>query len=530
MDSFLKLLKLLGDDWPGTALSTLKFLGVVVSGFAAIVATAAEKPQKKEKPPPKTRIGGIAATMFSKRWAVRWTVIGLAVALLSQFVESIHSSKESKVAQAKYDAQMTAATNSLVKLQTQLQLSTIELGELKNQGRQIRQQMAYMDHMAGEFDTLTVNITYELVSTNPVALLFTKRVADLVQASTIMDPDLDVRPTMPNGSNQVVTGIINFEPVLGLGSTQDKHRSAGKRFDGYIGNASGYVRITNQSTNTSNIRSEIEKAWYRSFHSGTGIGVSLHHVFALNWFVGASSNTAFMRLVDFIKLPMLGIRIFSSRTTSMDDSMKEADADFVAPPPQRGPIQPKIAYDPSSAGVIFNWSIKYPNDEWQQTIRMGSIHDLDGATLCFYLANIPDFVANDFKPIALNMKFGNTSINVNKFELQSYENVEANRIEPFYTTNTEIEVQVSSGHLTDVTNTYVDANVIDAGCPTTYSVNADVKTNSFGKLYVTNTINVIRLRSFEGIVHETNRVAIWRVVLPPPTYDPIRVENNNSPH
>ncbi len=52
-------------------------------------------------------------TIFSRQWALRWVVIGLLVSFLSQFVETIKTTKESRDAQAKYEAQMKVATNSL---------------------------------------------------------------------------------------------------------------------------------------------------------------------------------------------------------------------------------------------------------------------------------------------------------------------------------------------------------------------------------------------------------------------------------
>ena len=232
-----------------------------------------------------------------------------------------------------------------------------------------------------------------------------------------------------------------------------------------------------------------------------------------------------MNLVNFIEQPMLGIRIFSGRTSGHTAS----DADFFAPPLNHGVVQPKIGYNPTTHSVVLNWSIEYPNNEWLQTARMGSIHDLDSATLCFYLANIPDFLSDAFKPIALNLKFGKTSIKVSKFELQSYENIQANHAKPFYLTNTIVtEWHYLYKNVWYETNKYVEAKPDNAAFSTFYTTNTLMQTNSFNAIYRTNVINLVRERIPARFVFETNRVAVWGTILPPPTYDPIRIESNSN--
>jgi hypothetical protein len=161
MDSFLKLLKPLGDDWLGITLNFLKLLGVVVSGFAAIVATATDKPNKKEKPLPKTKIGNIAREIFSKRWAIRWTVFGLAVSILSQFVETINTTNQTTEARKKEHLAQLDASN-------QLWLA--------------HQSLDFIERITTRFEHLHIQATYELKPLDP-------DFAKLLQTvKTILDP------------------------------------------------------------------------------------------------------------------------------------------------------------------------------------------------------------------------------------------------------------------------------------------------------------------------------------------------------
>jgi hypothetical protein len=113
MNFFGKIFEYLGDDWFGVVLNLLKLLGVAVSGFAGIVATASDKPKKTPKSAPTSKIGRMAREVFNKKWAVRWAVFGLALALAAQFLDSIKTTADEK-ASANQAAQQLNAISSLL--------------------------------------------------------------------------------------------------------------------------------------------------------------------------------------------------------------------------------------------------------------------------------------------------------------------------------------------------------------------------------------------------------------------------------
>jgi hypothetical protein len=113
--SLLSFLKSLG-AWPylGTILTVLKFLGLVVSSVAGFAAALPEPKNKRAaKLERRTWVGRKIRKMLSKEWTLRWVVIGLAVALLSQFLETIKANKEAEEARQK-DLQAQIRTSNQV--------------------------------------------------------------------------------------------------------------------------------------------------------------------------------------------------------------------------------------------------------------------------------------------------------------------------------------------------------------------------------------------------------------------------------
>lgn len=79
-------------------LSILKIIGIVVSGLGAIVATLPDNPSPNEDI--RTRISGgfsrLLENHVSKRTGLRWAILGLLAAFLSQAVESIQVIRDQK--------------------------------------------------------------------------------------------------------------------------------------------------------------------------------------------------------------------------------------------------------------------------------------------------------------------------------------------------------------------------------------------------------------------------------------------------
>src|ERR1039457_6698196 len=96
LHSLLIFLKSLGaSPYLGTFLTSLKFLGLIVSSVAGFAAALPEPKNKKAAElARRSWFGRKVRTLLSKEWMLRWVVIGLAVALLSQFVETIKTTNE----------------------------------------------------------------------------------------------------------------------------------------------------------------------------------------------------------------------------------------------------------------------------------------------------------------------------------------------------------------------------------------------------------------------------------------------------
>jgi len=123
------------NDWLEILLTILKFAGVVVSGFAGLIAIASEKAKKKS--PPKTKTGLILEHVFNKRWAIHWAIIGLVVAFLSQFSETLKVTLDEQKARRK-EQQVSQI------MQTQISLATSSLQKLEEQGATMHQEMLYL--------------------------------------------------------------------------------------------------------------------------------------------------------------------------------------------------------------------------------------------------------------------------------------------------------------------------------------------------------------------------------------------------
>lgn len=156
-----KLVSAFGDDWVSILLNILKFLGVLVSGFAGVVAATPDHPKKKSPKAHKTRIGKIAANVFSKNWAVRWAIIGLLVTFLSQFADTIKSSADAADSQTKYEKQMAVADSTLGVLKHDV--------DIANQSLQLMNDtVTNIGHLISPFDSIDLDIVYEIPFSEPL--------------------------------------------------------------------------------------------------------------------------------------------------------------------------------------------------------------------------------------------------------------------------------------------------------------------------------------------------------------------------
>lgn len=188
MQTLVNVIKLLGDDWMNVTLNLLKILGVIVSGFAGIVAASPDKPRKKEKKRPKNRFHELVQRTFSKESALRWAVVGLAVALLSQFGETIKSSEDNKDAEAKFRQQISAATNLLV-------TTTNTLALLRQDTEAISESLDHIKQITTRFDTeIKATATLALPNDNP-------KIRDLKSALSSLIGDTNFASTTRVGTN-----------------------------------------------------------------------------------------------------------------------------------------------------------------------------------------------------------------------------------------------------------------------------------------------------------------------------------------
>jgi len=363
-------------DLLGIILTVVKFLGIFVSGAGAIVGTIPDKPNKKvPKPESKWKLVRTTKKIFSKQWALRWVIIGLFVSFFSQFLETIKSSEEAKKTIAKNQAAQLETSN-------QLSLARSSVNKLEYQSRLLHKEMFYIEHMLGEFDSLSITFKCELSSTNPAAQILLQRMQDLV----------------PISSATPFLAYSLFDDITLENQTKPTRSQIIASSHNYAVNVVGYANNPYESLSS-------------VFQKGKGISMNIDEVCSSNWLDSLSSNIDFVRLVNFIRSPNLAVRIFSRQTTNLALS----DADFFSSSSKLLDT-PSIGYNPISESILLKWSFDYTNSEWQQTARMGSTSDLDNAILCLNFDSLPDFIGFDLKPLAAKLDFGKTTIFVRNID------------------------------------------------------------------------------------------------------------------
>ena len=137
-------------------LTSLKFLGLMVSGFAGYIAALPEPKNKKaRKPPPHHWLRRTIGNLLSKEWTLRWVVIGLGVALLSQFVETIKSAHDTKEASEKDRQQIGRA-------EEQIRLAHQSLTSLDEELTMSKESLQHLERLATRLESVEVKVTLTL--------------------------------------------------------------------------------------------------------------------------------------------------------------------------------------------------------------------------------------------------------------------------------------------------------------------------------------------------------------------------------
>jgi hypothetical protein len=341
------------NDWLEILLTILKFAGVVVSGFAGLIAIASEKAKKKS--PPKTKTGLILEHVFNKRWAIHWAIIGLVVAFLSQFSETLKVTLDEQKARRK-EQQVSQI------MQTQISLATSSLQKLEEQGATMHQEMLYLEYMAGKFQKLSVDVVYKVPTSDSDFAPLVQKIREIITPEKI----------------SLYEGMTNVPPPA----------EAGSGFS-FSQNVVGYMNISNKST-----------GWqYLLTSSGETISIPFALVvFDQNWLEEVSSIDQMMTFFNYACSPHLKLELFSRRV----NNIMTQKPDFVALTSTNQSL-PIFNYDgikkritltdmPQALEYCFDYNcitkeitvtrhFELPPESWKQTIRMSSIFDLDDATL-----------------------------------------------------------------------------------------------------------------------------------------------------
>ena len=130
--------------------TVLKFAGAFVSGFGAIITAIPE--HRRGKSSNKSPLKQFWHKLSTKQSGLYIAIIGLFVAMMSQFAETIKSSQDTKDAQSKYQKQMDVATNALAKLERESILASNSLDGIQR--------------MITRFDRVSAAFCYELPQNN----------------------------------------------------------------------------------------------------------------------------------------------------------------------------------------------------------------------------------------------------------------------------------------------------------------------------------------------------------------------------
>ncbi len=375
---------------------------------------------------------------------IEWGLIlgGLLIALLSTIVQQ-HNSKRSAIqAQEQVSIQFHQA-------EVQINKATEVLGRLEFQSRMMRREMVYLDRLVGQFDSLKVNITYELSGSNLALRPFFDRVRELAE------------PPIPVATD---SNVFLFSLVGKTGRSPAVQSRREQKEEGvYSLNEVGYMKLP-QLPATNGDQSGLMGAVYLP---GSGAPVDFDDVCSSNWLAGIESDTNLVQFIGFIRSPVLLVRMFARQTPEL----RLERADFSAPSaPATG--YPQLAFNFAVNRALLVWEFHFPADEWRQTVRIGSVRDLDTATLCVNFLNAPDCLRDTLQPVTSQLRVARSTLAVEEFGFFAFQDYRV----PYAT------------------------NLIPTGSGTEYA-----------KIY-----------------YRTNVMAIFKTTLPPPAFNPIGEDSEES--
>jgi hypothetical protein len=170
-------------DLVGIALACVKFLGAIVSGVSAIYAAKADSGTQ----PSEARSGSARGT--KKQTALVIAVVGLVVAVLSQFVETLHDAAQAREDNRRYSEEMQA---------------------LETQGRLANKTLDSIQQMLTSFDTFAYESEFDLPATDPRVAALIGELHELAQQPLAGRPPAGF--TMFNAGNANATiGILPFD-------------------------------------------------------------------------------------------------------------------------------------------------------------------------------------------------------------------------------------------------------------------------------------------------------------------------------
>lgn len=365
------------NNWLEILLTFLKFAGVVVSGVAGLIAVASA--EEGERKVPKTRAGIIMAHVFNKRWAMHCAIIGLVVALLSQFSETLKTTFDEKTARRK-DQQVNQA------LQQQISIATEALEKLEEQGATVHHEMLYLEYMAGKFKKISVDLTFEVPTTQPDFAPLVQKIEEIISPEGISAFQRMTNAIPPN-----TPGVAYSKSVIGYINSKDK--------------MTGEVHTFVASSAT--------------------VPIPVEYVFDPKWITDVSTNVQLMTFFNSISSPRLKLELFSRRVT--DTAAYKPDFVALTSTQRSLPFfyfdkeKNRITLDemPATSQCCFkyntvtkqttvNWHFNLTPESWRQTIRMSSVFDLDDARLrlSFGGASNPDLPKYHLQLSSAKLDFG----------------------------------------------------------------------------------------------------------------------------
>jgi hypothetical protein len=233
-----KIFELLGGDWLGFTLNVFKLLGVTVSGFAGIVATAADKPNRPKKAPPKTRLEIMLKKPFTKQWALRWAVSGFMVAIVAQFLDTIKTTADQKDSAAQAAKQLDAISALVTKFKDVYATAVFELpntSTIRNLAEELITNGPILSSSAIELNPLEPNIIrIKPASMAPSLATEWKPLIDYATKAQLSLSRIEINRRLPRESAR--ESVISIENCFSNGDGVDLRYSLDtRRFHVYIG-------------------------------------------------------------------------------------------------------------------------------------------------------------------------------------------------------------------------------------------------------------------------------------------------------